>query len=185
MGKGVAMSNNAEDNIGLAYSVVQRTGIPNGVSIRDTEEFSDACLGLINAERGYDPTKAKFSTFAYTVCYREVIKGKQKRYRKRQLGFGCVDEDKTEEIIDQNSFDQYILEFQEKERLLFKLLDSVDLKDRDLDIIKSYYCLGIQGVELARKYGLSKQRVSQIIVETLTKIRKNNEILIRKYEFLL
>mgnify|MGYP003662682115 CR=1 FL=1 len=157
------MSNNAEDNIGLAYSIAQRTGIPNGVSIQDTEEFSDACLGLINAERGYDPTKAKFSTFAYTVCYREVIRGKKKRYR----------------------IDQYVLEFHEKESLLFKLLDSSDLTDRDLDIIKSYYCLGIQGVELAKKYGLSKQRVSQILIETLTKIRNNNEILIRKYEFLL
>ena len=86
--------------MGLAYSVVQRTGVPNGVSIQDTEEFSDACLGLINAERKYDPTKAKFSTFAYTVCYREVIRGKQKRYKKRQLGFGCVDEDLTEKLID-------------------------------------------------------------------------------------
>ena len=171
--------------MGLAYSVVQRTGVPNGVSIQDTEEFSDACLGLINAERKYDPTKAKFSTFAYTVCYREVIRGKQKRYRKRQLGFGCVDEDMTEELIDENLIDQYILEFQEKESLLFKLLDSTGLTDRNLDIIKSYYCLGIKGVELAEKYGLSKQRVSQIIVETITKIRKNNEILIRKYEFLL
>ena len=179
------ISNNAADNMGLAYSIVQRTGIPNGVSIRDTEEFSDACLGLINAERGYDPTKAKFSTFAYTVCYREVIKGKQRRYRKRQLGFGCVDEDRTEELIDENLIDQYILESHEKKSLLFKLLDSSDLKDRDLDIIKSYYCLGIQGVELAEKYGLSKQRVSQILIETLTKIRKNNKILIRKYEFLL
>ena len=179
------ISNNAADNMGLAYSIVQRTGIPNGVSIRDTEEFSDACLGLINAERGYDPTKAKFSTFAYTVCYREVIKGKQRRYRKRQLRFGCVDEDRTEELIDENLIDQYILESHEKKSLLFKLLDSSDLKDRDLDIIKSYYCLGIQGVELAEKYGLSKQRVSQILIETLTKIRKNNKILIRKYEFLL
>jgi len=184
MGNAV-MSNNAVDNIGLAYSVVQRTGVANGVSIQDTEEFSDACLGLINAERKYDPTKAKFSTFAYIVCYREVIKGKQKRYRKRQLGFGCVDEDRTEELIDENSFDQYILELQEKESLLFKLLDSSDLTDRDLDIIKSYYCLGINGVELAEKYGLSKQRVSQILIKTLTKIRSNNKVLIRKYEFLL
>ena len=179
------ISNNAVDNMGLAYSIVQRTGVPNGVRIQDTEEFSDACLGLINAERGYDPTKAKFSTFAYTVCYREVIKGKQKRYRKRQIGFGCVDEDRTEEVIDENLIDQYILEFHEKESLLFKLLDSSDLADRDLDIIKSYYCLGIQGVELAKKYGLSKQRVSQILMETLTKIRDNNKILIREYEFLL
>lgn len=179
------ISNNAADNMGLAYAVVQRTRTPNGVSIQDTEEFSDACLGLINAERGYDPTKAKFSTFAYTVCYREVIRGRQKRYRKRQLGFGCVDEDMTEELIDENLIDQYILEFHEKESLLFKLLDSADLTDRDLDIIKSYYCLGIQGVALAKKYGLSKQRVSQILIETLTKIRKDNKILIRKYEFLL
>jgi RNA polymerase sigma factor (sigma-70 family) len=184
MGNAV-MSNNAVDNIGLAYSVVQRTGVPNGVSIQDTEEFSDACLGLINAERKYDPTKAKFSTFAYTVCYREVIRGKQKRYKKRQLGFGCIDEDLTKKLIDRNLFDPGVLKDHEKEKLLFVLLDCSDLKDRDLDIVKSYYCLGVQGVDLAKKYGLSKQRVSQILVETIIKIRKHNKILMRKYELLL
>ena len=179
------ISSKAEDNIGLAYTIVQRTGVPNGVCIQDTEEFSDACLGLINAEKSYDHRKAKFSTFAYIICYREVIKGKSKRYKKRQLGFGCVDEDLTERLVDRNLFDPYVLKDHEKEKLLFVLLNRSDLTDRDLDIVKSYYCLGIQGVDLAKKYGLSKQRVSQILVETLTKIRKNNRILIRKYELLL
>ena len=57
----------AKDNMGLAYAVVQRIGLDNGISIQDSEEFSDACIGLINAEMNYNPERAKFSTFAYTL----------------------------------------------------------------------------------------------------------------------
>ena len=96
----------AKDNMGLAYAVVQRIGLDNGVSIQDSEEFSDACIGLINAEMKYDPEKAKFSTFAYILCYREVVRGKQRRYKKRHFSFGCLnDKHLTEKLIDKHLFD--------------------------------------------------------------------------------
>jgi len=176
----------AKDNMGLAYAVVQRIGLDNGISIQDSEEFSDACIGLINAEMNYNPERAKFSTFAYTLCYREVIKGKQRRYKKRHFSFGCLnDKDLTEKLIDKNLFVPYKLEKHEKKDLLFKLLECSGLNERDLDIVKSYYCFDITQVALGEKYGLSKQRVSQIIVETISKIRKHNKSLIKKCEGLL
>ena len=176
----------AKDNMGLAYAVVQRIGLDNGISIQDSEEFSDACVGLVNAEINYNPERAKFSTFAYTLCYREVIKGKQRRYRKRSFSFGCLnDKDLTEKLVDEHLFVSYKLEKHEKRDLLFRLLECPGLGERDLDIVKSYYCFDITQVELSKKYGLSKQRISQIIVETISKIRKHNKSLIKKCEGLL
>ena len=178
----------AKDNMGLAYAVVQRIGLDNGVSIQDSEEFSDACIGLINAEMKYDPEKAKFSTFAYILCYREVVRGKQRRYKKRHFSFGCLnDKDLTEKLIDKHLFDPHKLKEHEKKDLLFKLLEcsGLDKRKRDLDIVKSYYCFDITQVELGKKYGISKQRISQIIVETISKIRKHNRFLIKKCEGLL
>jgi len=176
----------AKDNMGLAYAVVQRIGLDNGVSIQDSEEFSDACIGLINAEIKYDPEKAKFSTFAYILCYREVVKGKQRRYKKRHFSFGCFnDKDLTEKLVDKHLFDPHKLKKHEKKDLLFKLLACSGLDERDLDIVKSYYCFDVTQVELGKKYEISKQRISQIIIETISKIRKHNKSLMKKCEGLL
>ena len=47
----------AKDNIGIARQVAIRFRKGNSLNIEDTEEFSDACIGLVHAEKGYIPEK--------------------------------------------------------------------------------------------------------------------------------
>ena len=162
----------AKDNLGIARQVALRFLRNTGdlSRVEDTEEFSDACVGLVNAEKGYKPKLGwKFSTFAYICARREVVKGIRQRRKEKYAPI-------QEEVFakETNGFDPEI------NKQIVKEL-SGKLSERSLDILKKRHLEGMTLEEIGNEYGISKERVRQIIERALIKIRENSS-LIKKYE---
>ena len=75
------MTINPEEHLGLVYMVVSKYA-PKGISIEDTEEYSEGVLALIIAASKYDYEKHKneFSTFAVRCIQTALIQ----RWRKQR-----------------------------------------------------------------------------------------------------
>jgi RNA polymerase sigma factor (sigma-70 family) len=163
----------AKDNIGIARQVALRFLRLRGnlSSVEDTEEFADACVGLVNAEKGYDPSSGyQFSTFAYICARREVVKGIKNRTKNK---YTSIEEEVPAKETNGN------LDEPDKKQVVGEFLN--ELTGRSLDILKKRHLKGMTLEEIGNEYGISKERVRQIIESALKKIRENS-LLIKKYE---
>lgn len=60
-----------EDNINLVHFIVHKY-FPN-IGFEYEELVSIGCIGLIKASRTYDPTKVKFSSYAFSCIRNEIL----------------------------------------------------------------------------------------------------------------
>ena len=168
----------AQDNIGIAGSVASKFVKGRyGVEIRDSEEFSDACLGLIKAEATYDSTrKVRFSTYAYVCAYREVLRGLKVRCRCKEMPMNGYDV----QVIDDRGT-KTDAERREDRELAIKLLGGLETSERNMELFVEYL-LGTTQVELSERYGISRQRVEQIINhDVIPKIQDTHADLIERH----
>jgi len=151
-----------ESNLKLALKVAYRY-VKNGQPIKDSDEFSDACVGLIQASENYSPDLGvKFSTYAYRCMNNSIIDGIRKRNRINQnfLVIGEVNDLEGEAIEDDNVD-------------VDKLLSG--LEGRNKEVVVSHYLEGETFASIGRRLGVTRAAISQACSKALSKIRKNFE----------
>ncbi|GAF80731.1 unnamed protein product [marine sediment metagenome] len=167
--------NKAEDNLGLVWDLAKKF-VSHG-RLEDSQEFSDGCLGLVRAEQGFKKKISKrtgkpikFSTYAYHCIWHEMIRGKVVRDRCREgqiIDTNWVESKKDDE-----------LDF-ELEEVCGVLLSDLDITERERQIFMEYLN-GVKQTELAKFWGISKERVRQLIfVKTIPHIQEKHETFIR------
>lgn len=73
-----------EQHIGLARHIVSKY-VGRNEKIEDTEEYSDALLGLIKAAKTWKPEHGSFSNWAFFVCKNQILMGKKKQDKLKVL----------------------------------------------------------------------------------------------------
>jgi len=158
----------AAESLGLAYTITSRF-LPGRSNLADTQEFSDACLGLVKAERGYN-SSYKFSTFAMSCMKKEMINGiKYKNTQKRSRANEYDGEIDFNLVVDWNPETHTSLELRDICDRLLSMLD-----DRSKSMLHDYYFEGLLLSEVAKKNKISGERVRQIIEKALLKIKRNH-----------
>lgn len=165
-----------EDNLGLASDfVLKHCRIPGGVPIEETEEFSDACLGLIHACDNFNPGRGfEFSTYAFHCIKNEVAQG----YRRRKKPIIFVSDLKT---IDRPLEINGHLDV----RLLDQLLSSVDDSEfdaTDKKMLLAKYLDQKTLEEVGDLFKVTAQRVQQRIARAISRIQEKNRELIKGEE---
>jgi len=139
--------------------------------------------GLVRAIETFDPEKKyKFSTYATYF-----IKGEISRYIKKKKRDKTRDISYKENLI--NNYSKTSLRHIEKRIILDslnkkakELIKKIEIKERDREI----YLLRMKGLtfrEIGIRYGLTRERVRQIVEEIKRKIKSDKEI--RKYKEIL
>ncbi|GAF80736.1 unnamed protein product [marine sediment metagenome] len=172
----------AEDNMGLAYSETARfvRNYKNRESLRDTLEFSDACLGLVKAAHSFKKERrVKFSTYAVDCIKKSIISGIQYRtYQKRaqsretklDLDWGCV--------LDWRQEASHF----EIEEICEILLSGLNTTARDIEIMVEYF-QGRKQKDIAKDHDVSQQRIRQIIYDVvIPEIKKRHARFLEKLE---
>lgn len=165
-----------EDNLGLASDfVLKHCRIPSGVPVEETEEFSDACLGLINACENFDPDKGfEFSTYAFYCIKNEVAQGF--RRRKKPIIF----------VSDLKALDRPLEANGHLDvRLLDQLLSSTDDSEvdaTDKKMLLAKYLDQKTFEEVGELFKITKQRVQQRISRAISRIQEKHRELIKGLE---
>jgi RNA polymerase sigma factor (sigma-70 family) len=150
-----------ESNLKLALKVAYRY-VKNGQPIKDSDEFSDACVGLIQANENYNPDLGvKFSTYAYRCMNNAIINGIRKRNRINQH-FSVIEEvgDLESKVIKEDNAD-----------VVAKLISG--LEGRNKDVVISHYLEGETFASIGRRLGVTRAAISQTCSKALSKIRKS------------
>lgn len=172
----------ARDNLGLAAKVASK--FVKGGNLEDSPEFSDACLGLVYAEKKFNKERinektgqpTKFSTYAYRCAYNEVIRGWKIRKRSKEfqfVGFAPVITNEENLAAKENTMENL-------EDIYEVLLSDLDLQERYLNIFIAFLHNASQA-DLASEYGISRERIRQIIFEiVIPRIRERHATFIQK-----
>lgn len=151
------------DNLKLAYYTANKYYLKYNVEFDDAVSIS--YIGLIKAAEHFDASrKVKFSTYAIKCILTEFRKELRKQSRR-------VDTISLNTLISDNSDltfadlfpdeDNHYLNI-EYDEILQKCLSK--LTDREKEIVIDYlHNSGLKQVDLAEKFGISRQRVSIII----------------------
>ena len=163
-----------EDNIKLSYHFarIHKSIIPN---IEYDDAFGIAQIALIKAAARYDPSKGAFSTYVAKAVRNEFIVELNKSnamYRVPickiaylqapingdDITFGdtIADDDRTDDLMDTIMLQQAL----------------TTVTGREKDILVRYYCLQQSTPHIAKFYGVSHQRITQILTSSLLKIRR-------------
>ena len=150
-----------ESNLKLALKVAYRY-IKNGQPVKDSDEFSDACVGLILANENYNPNLGvKFSTYAYRCMNNAIINGVRKRNRINQH-FSTINE--------MNDLEGKVIK-EDNSAVVARLISG--LKGRNKDIVISHYLKGETFASIGRRLGLTRSAICQTCNKALSKIRKS------------
>jgi RNA polymerase sigma factor (sigma-70 family) len=146
---------NANDHIQLVKKVVNKFNYDRRIPIEDTEEFADGMVGLTCACNEYDPkTGNAFSTFAYHCIRNAICVGLRNRKKEQYLHF-------------LENFEAFWNEEPEEgwEEIIPMILDAYPMRDEDdainKMIIMQHFFKGVPYVDLAKRLGLSKERIRQ------------------------
>lgn len=152
-----------EEYIGLMSSCVLRF-VKDG-PVQDSELYSVGCLALIEAARTFDPSRAKFCTWATRIINQRIIDELKRGARVRE---SCSDlslhpEEETERL---------------PVHLVPRLLEGSDVGER---MVVRHYLDGKSLSEIGREFGFSKEWVRKKIQSAVSKIRRDNIHLLGAY----
>ena len=148
-----------DDYLGLINWTV-RPFLDGKTRIEDTDEFSLACLVFCKCAEQYDiehKSKAKFSTYLVQAIRNDLIREKN---RYKPLYGNETDPAAHEEK-------EPLLSHEEYEQILSDIEDS-----RAREMVR-LHCEGIPYRQIGKQYGVTAQRVSQIIIQTTEAIKLN------------
>lgn len=159
-----------EENIGLAYRVIGERHPES-----DLEEVSsDVMFAYLRSIDSFDPWRGfQFSTYAMNACQRAVYRLNSQYMRRHSLITGVDDYDGIEpdiqldrKLIDNTSF------WMERLKGILEQ-NSAGLTDQERDIINRRFmrerCDTLDSI--GADYKVSKERIRQVQIEALTKIR--------------
>jgi RNA polymerase sigma factor (sigma-70 family) len=157
----------AEDNLGLAFKYAQKF-CPPGIPIEDSDAFADALIGLVQAERDYDPTRLNKTTgkpLAFSTCaYKYMMVACCQGYRKRQtldrLQPWQAEEEWQFGLATDESTDKYAA------NAMSEILKKVKLEGHlqiDLEMLLAYHLEELTLEQVGNRYGVTKERIRQRI----------------------
>lgn len=161
---------NAGDHLGLIYKVINDLRL----SYRQDEFYDVGLIGLTKAIQTYDKSKGTFGTYGYMCIKNEILTelAGEKEVDLLSLDYDMTGEEFTlTDIIPNNvNLERDILKKEEMNSLYYCLLK---LKDKEIEVISSYFGLGREKItlnEIAKNMNLSKQRVCVIKQKALNKL---------------
>lgn len=163
---GYKMGIKAEEHMGLVAMIAKPYAAAGKVSLRDSEVFSDGCLGLMNAIEAFDESLGyQFSTFA-TKCIRTAIHDGIKRRRgnrERRYKDGTVVKMRVSsasaELIQSNDSAVSTAIRHENESRFYAAMDSLQPKWHAVIALR---LAGYGQQEIGDLLGFSKQRAEQV-----------------------
>lgn len=182
----------ANAHLALVLSVVQR--FKTKETKQFSEVFSDGLLGLQQAIMGYDnDSNVDFPTYAKTVItntikqYINVESDLIRRPFSNRLGlevptayqFSHYENDDTDSDFNRvlNTLTEKEPQYTNNEEILVKTILKSSKKDKYGQIVCDYLGLGLDKSktqkEIANEYGVTRQRIEQIVNDTLKKLRTN------------
>ena len=154
---------NIEDHLGLAFDYVLKYCKVKG-SVKDSEEYSDALLGLTQALDTFKHSKGtQFSTYA-TACIRNAVwQGLRERGRFPEVRgdeIEILDED-TARLFEDNEALSWILGVE--------LEKSYEQLDRQM--LLEYYLERLSMKMVGERHGVTRGRVNQRITRAIAKLK--------------
>lgn len=172
-----------ENNQGLAYSAKRQRSL--GYSEKDQEDLEQlALMGLWDAALRYDPTRAKFSTFAHLIIHQRITQGMLKDpndlitesldasldgdagglpYREAAHALGVTDRDVLEERDD-------IEETNEELKAVLK-----DISDRRTRRwVRRYHLNGHSYEKIAADEGLAPGTIRNAVTKAIAGVRSGS-----------
>lgn len=159
------------EHLRLANHVTQRF-VDGSTPVVDTEEYSDAMLGLLSASREYNPEKhkTKFSTFAHDCIRKSIIQGWRNRNcakRTPKNQFSISDSETDIDIVDSRKHKNY---HKAIEAICQPHPNDTDKDIRNKKILYDHYINGKTWTEISEEMGVTKTCVQQYgmsAIETL------------------
>ena len=156
----------AEDHWGLAVNMAKKFACRRkGQRIIDTEEFSDALLGLVQAIKTYDPGRTpKFSTWAYVCMQNSIINHGRARKRAERLPTESLERLNRRDIVEipdyrgkNHEIPTWVIE------RFFKPHPDDTKKDiRCKKVVYEYYLKECTLEDIGKKMQVTKERVRQL-----------------------
>lgn len=164
----------AEDNLGLARLAARPFAKGKAEPLEDTEQYADACLGLVKAEADFDPSKGLLSSWFFCKAQKEMIDGHRERHSIPAVRLDDVDGELLEAKECQEPPDAVAL----LAVLLAPQPDDRDIDRRNRQMVVDHFIHGKSMTDIARDSELSKMAVSLAIRSAILKIRQRHEALI-------
>jgi len=156
----------AEDNLGLAR-LAAKAFIKNGEPLEDTEQYADACLGLVLAEGDYDSQRGLISSWFFRKASKEIVNG----YRNSRHDIPLVRlEDVNQDLLEQGREQPDLTGL--LETFLAAHPDDSDNDRRNRQMMVDHYLRGESMTDMALRYNMTKMGVSLAIKSAILKIRK-------------
>ena len=166
---------NVADHIGLAHAIASHFVDPRQ-SVKDSEEYSEACLALVKAAKKYTPDHGPFASYAWKVMNNRLITFlRHKKRRKRMADFDPVSKLEGVEAPAQK--------IPIPADVLDKLL--VDLPNEnkgDKILLVEVYLCGTKIPEIAERLGISRPTVYKRLHRAIERIRSNHQDVLEQYE---
>ena len=128
--------------------------------------LSDVFLKIINSFDSYDPSKASWSTWVYTITHNTVNNYYRKKSTHKE---DCLLEDKTQ-IADYECLPEDCLLEQEQLDSLADALECLAQRERDIIILRFYH--EYSPMQIANVMGISYNNVKVIQVRAIKKLKK-------------
>lgn len=155
----------AKDNLGLARLASMRFA-SRGEPVEDTEQYADACVGLVLAEGDFDPDKGLFSSWAFGKARKEIVNG----YRERERhSIPAVDIDGRDVIA---PADNEPLDISLLDKFLSPHPDDSEHDRRNRQLLVDHFLHGESQTDIASRLGLTKMAVCLAIKSAILKIRE-------------
>lgn len=163
-----------EQNLDLAKSIVAKFKPGN---VEDSELYSVACIALMKAAATFDPSVAKFSTWATRIIRQHIINEIRKR-RQDTVPLSSLDYDEAERVL-VDCHEDFPLH-------LAGLLVDPDPSDSKAEaenkrMLAMHHLDGQSLSDIGRKVGLSKERVRQRLANAIQSIRLKKREEIKEY----
>jgi RNA polymerase sigma factor (sigma-70 family) len=165
-----------EDNLGLAKSIVSK--FCRGIRPEDSDLYPVACLELIRASTTFDPSKAKFSTWATRMITHRLISETRKRKKDNMtVLLSSLDHDTQERSLADD----------DERELPIHLVPSIlegDCSESEAEnkrILLAHYLEGKSFSEIAKKMNLSREAVRMKAKKAISLIRRKKMELLKEY----
>lgn len=174
----VGLSDNSlvEDNLGLAKSIVSK--FCRGIRPDDSDLYPVACLELIRAATTFDPSKAKFSTWATRLITHRLISEVRKRKKDNStVLLSSLDRNTQERSLADNDECEFPV------HLVPSILegDCSESEAENKRILLSHYLDGKSFSEIAKEMGLSREAVRMKAKKAILLIRRKKIELLKEY----
>lgn len=165
-----------EDHLGLAHAIASQFVRPRE-RVKDSEFYTIACMGLMEAANTYTPEKGKFGAYAWGIMRNAILDELKKWKRsKRRVVFEALSKKAMENIPQRKkSWTPPAEQFLE-----ILLADDTDKEIRDMVI--AIYLEGMKIKEVAEQLGMTRMGVYKRIRQYFKKLRLRHGDLLDVYE---